>query len=132
MIFHRVATEPEPPRRKVSNSFLASLGVHVVVAIAFMRMLILNGDFSQTPGRPTVPQQQPDQEGQRHEAEEQQLLADRQPERVRYEQEASREQREGRPHREHHEEAEEHEAGHQHEEPAHDGLTHPRRPAEVI
>ena len=57
MIFHRVATEPEAPRRKVSNSFLASLGVHVVVAIAFMRMLILNGDFSQTPGRPTVPQQ---------------------------------------------------------------------------
>ena len=46
MIFRRVATEPEAPRRKVSNSFLLSLGVHLVVAISLMRMLILNLDLS--------------------------------------------------------------------------------------
>jgi hypothetical protein len=57
MIFRRVATEPEAPRRKVSTSFLVSLGVHVVVAIALMRMLILNGEFSPNPKRQTVPEQ---------------------------------------------------------------------------
>jgi hypothetical protein len=46
MIFRRVTTQPEAPRRKVSNSFLVSLGVHLVVAIALMRMLILNLDLS--------------------------------------------------------------------------------------
>jgi hypothetical protein len=57
MIFHRVATEPKAPRRKVSASFLVSLGVHVVVAIAFMRMLILNADFSPNPKRQSVAEQ---------------------------------------------------------------------------
>ena len=57
MIFRRVATEPEAPSRKVSTSFLVSLGVHVVVAIAFMRMLILNADFSPSPKRNAVPEQ---------------------------------------------------------------------------
>jgi len=57
MIFRRVATEPEAPRRKVSTSFLMSLGVHVLVVIAFMRMLILNTDFSTNPKREAVPEQ---------------------------------------------------------------------------
>jgi hypothetical protein len=56
MIFRRVATEPKEPR-KVSTSFLVSLGVHVVVAMAFMRMLILNADFSQNPKRQSVAEQ---------------------------------------------------------------------------
>ncbi len=49
MIFRRVASEPSTTRRKLSPSFLVSLGVHAVVAIALMRMLILNGDFSTKP-----------------------------------------------------------------------------------
>ena len=57
MIFHRVATEPKAPRRKVSPSFLLSLAVHVVVAIAFMRMLILNADFSLNAKRAAVAEQ---------------------------------------------------------------------------
>jgi hypothetical protein len=57
MIFRRVATAPEKPRRKVSTSFLVSLAVHVVVAIAFMRMLILNADFSSAPKRQSVAQE---------------------------------------------------------------------------
>ena len=57
MIFRRVATEPEAPGKKVSTSFLVSLGVHVVVVILFMRMLILNGDFSQNPKRQSVAEQ---------------------------------------------------------------------------
>jgi hypothetical protein len=57
MIFRRVAAEPKAPRRRVSTSFLVSLGVHVVVAIAFMRMLILNADFSQNPKRQSVSEQ---------------------------------------------------------------------------
>jgi hypothetical protein len=46
MIFRRVASEPSTTKRKLSPSFLVSLGVHVVVVIALMQMLILNGDFS--------------------------------------------------------------------------------------
>ncbi|HMI47957.1 MAG TPA: hypothetical protein VK481_04740 [Gemmatimonadaceae bacterium] len=57
MIFRRVATAPEKPRRKVSASFLVSLAVHVVVVIAFMRMLILNADFSSATKRQSVPQE---------------------------------------------------------------------------
>ena len=57
MIFRRVATESKAPRRKVSTSFLLSLGVHVVVAIAFMRMLILNADLSPNPKRQSVSEQ---------------------------------------------------------------------------
>src|SRR5438045_432851 len=57
MIFHRVTSRPDGTRRRLSPSFVVSLGVHVVVAIAFMRMLILNGDFSSAPRRQTVPQE---------------------------------------------------------------------------
>jgi hypothetical protein len=49
MIFRRVASEPTTTRRRLSPSFLVSLGVHVVVVIALMQMLILNGDFSPKP-----------------------------------------------------------------------------------
>jgi hypothetical protein len=45
MIFRRVVTAPDgTKRRRLSPSFLVSLGVHVVVAIALMQMLILNGE----------------------------------------------------------------------------------------
>lgn len=57
MIFSRVATEPEAPRKKVSTAFLVSLGVHVVVIILFARMLILNADFAQNLKRQSVPEQ---------------------------------------------------------------------------
>ena len=58
MIFRRVTSQPEgATRKRVSPFFLVSLGVHVVVAIAFMRMLILNADLSPTPKRPTETQQ---------------------------------------------------------------------------
>jgi hypothetical protein len=49
MIFRRVANDSEKPRRKVSPSFLVSLGVHLVVAVALMRMLILHIDVSSRP-----------------------------------------------------------------------------------
>jgi hypothetical protein len=49
MIFRRVTSVPPRSRRRLSPSFLASVGVHTVVAIALMRMLILNGDFSSKP-----------------------------------------------------------------------------------
>ncbi len=49
MIFRRVASEPRTTRRRPSPSFLVSLGVHAVVAIALMQMLILKGDFSSKP-----------------------------------------------------------------------------------
>ena len=48
MIFRRVAAAPDGSRR-LSPAFLVSLGVHLVVAIALMRMLILNGDYSSKP-----------------------------------------------------------------------------------
>lgn len=54
MIFRRVTTEPEAPEKKVSTALLVSLGVHVVVIIAFARMLILNADFSPNPKRQSV------------------------------------------------------------------------------
>ena len=58
MIFRRVTSQPEGvTRKRVSPFFLVSLGVHVVVAIAFMRMLILNADLSPTPRRPAETQQ---------------------------------------------------------------------------
>jgi len=57
MIFRRVEPAPEGPRRKVSPFFLASVGVHIVVAIALMRMLILNAEFSPNPKSPVVPQE---------------------------------------------------------------------------
>jgi hypothetical protein len=46
MIFGRVATRADGTRKRLSTPFLVSVGVHLVVAIALMRMLILNGDFS--------------------------------------------------------------------------------------
>jgi hypothetical protein len=54
MIFRRVAAQPDGPRKKVSPSFLVSLGVHTVVAIALMQMLILDGKFSSKPKRVTA------------------------------------------------------------------------------
>jgi len=52
MIFRRVASlSPEGARKKPSASFLVSVGVHLVVAVALMRMLILNADFSSSPKR---------------------------------------------------------------------------------
>lgn len=57
MIFRRVALQPDGSRKRLSPAFLVSLGVHVVVAIAFMRMLILNGDFTSAPRRQSVPQE---------------------------------------------------------------------------
>ncbi len=56
MIFRRVATQPERERR-VSPFFLASVGVHIVVAIALMQMLILNAEFSRGPRRQVTPQE---------------------------------------------------------------------------
>jgi hypothetical protein len=50
MIFRRVTPVPTTfKKRRLSPSFLVSVGVHTVVAIALMRMLILNGDFSSKP-----------------------------------------------------------------------------------
>ena len=49
MIFRRVASPPTVSRKRLSPSFLVSVGVHTVVAIALMQMLILNADFSSKP-----------------------------------------------------------------------------------
>ena len=49
MIFRRVTPAPTGSRKRLSPSFLVSLGVHTVVAIALMQMLILNADFSSKP-----------------------------------------------------------------------------------
>ena len=49
MIFRRVERPPDDTRKRLSPAFLVSLGVHVVVAIALMQMLILNGDYSSKP-----------------------------------------------------------------------------------
>ncbi|MDP9206136.1 MAG: hypothetical protein M3P12_11920 [Gemmatimonadota bacterium] len=57
MIFRRVAPAPDDTRKRLSPSFLVSLGVHTVVAIALMQMLILNGDYSSRP-RPSTPREQ--------------------------------------------------------------------------
>lgn len=58
MIFRRVASEsPNGARKRLSPFFLASMGVHVVVAVALMRMLILNADFSNEPKRQSESQE---------------------------------------------------------------------------
>lgn len=57
MIFRRVAPQPDGSRRRLSPSFLVSLGVHLVVAIALMQMLILNSDFYAKPKRQAVPEE---------------------------------------------------------------------------
>jgi hypothetical protein len=51
MIFRRVARAPDDSRKRPSPAFLVSLGVHVVVAIALMQMLILDGKFPSKPKR---------------------------------------------------------------------------------
>lgn len=57
MIFRRVGAKTEDSRRRPSTAFLVSLGVHVVVAIAFMRMLILNADIGNSAKRPEAREQ---------------------------------------------------------------------------
>jgi hypothetical protein len=59
MIFRRVTSTPSADaRRRLSPSFLVSVGVHIVVAVAFMRMLILNADdFNNVRKRQIVPQE---------------------------------------------------------------------------
>jgi hypothetical protein len=57
MIFRRVATQPDGSRGRLSRPFLFSFGVHLVVAVALMRMLIVNMDASSTRKRATVPEQ---------------------------------------------------------------------------
>jgi hypothetical protein len=58
MIFHRVtSSSPDGARKRLSPSFLASVGVHLVVAVALMRMLILNADFSSATKRQAAPQE---------------------------------------------------------------------------
>jgi hypothetical protein len=57
MIFRRVAPAPDGSRKRLSPSFLVSLGVHAVVAIALMQMLILNGGYSSTPKSSTAREQ---------------------------------------------------------------------------
>lgn len=49
MIFRRITPAPTGSRKRLSPSFLVSVAVHTVVAIALMQMLILNGDFSSKP-----------------------------------------------------------------------------------
>jgi hypothetical protein len=46
MIFRRVATTPDGSRKRLSKPFFVSFGVHLVVAIALMRMLIVNLELS--------------------------------------------------------------------------------------
>ena len=55
MIFRRVASQPEGTRRRLSPFFLVSVGVHVIVVIAFARMLILDEEFSPSPRRQAAP-----------------------------------------------------------------------------
>ena len=57
MIFRRVSPAPDGSRRRLSPAFLVSVGVHVVVAIALMQMLILNGDYS-SPSKPSTAREQ--------------------------------------------------------------------------
>jgi len=52
MIFRRASSPADGTRKRLSTPFLVSLGVHLVVIVALMRMLILNGDFSPRPKRP--------------------------------------------------------------------------------
>jgi hypothetical protein len=56
MIFRRVETGSERTGRKVSPSVLVSIGVHLVVAVALMRMLILHIDVSRS-RKPTTAQE---------------------------------------------------------------------------
>jgi hypothetical protein len=51
MIFRRVATQPDGSGKRLSKPFLVSFGVHLVVAVALMRMLIVNMELSPTQKR---------------------------------------------------------------------------------
>jgi hypothetical protein len=55
MIFRRVAQQPDGSRKRLSRPFLVSVGVHLVVVVALMRMLIVNMEFSSRPKLQTVP-----------------------------------------------------------------------------
>jgi len=57
MIFRRVAPQPDGSRKRLSQPFLVSVGVHLVVAVALMRMLIVNMELSPTQKRQTVGEQ---------------------------------------------------------------------------
>jgi hypothetical protein len=57
MIFRRVESPTGDTRKRLSTPFIVSLGVHVVVAIAFMRMLILNAELPTSSKHATAPQQ---------------------------------------------------------------------------
>ena len=57
MIFRRVTTESGTTRRKLSPSVLVSLGVHLVVAVALMRMLIVSIDLSPSTRKAAIPQE---------------------------------------------------------------------------
>ena len=57
MIFRRVTTQPDGSRKRLSKPFLISFGVHLVVAVALMRMLIVNMDLSPTRKRQSVAEQ---------------------------------------------------------------------------
>ena len=57
MIFRRVAPQPDGSRKRLSQPFLVSVGVHLVVAVALMRMLIVNMELSPTQKRQTVREQ---------------------------------------------------------------------------
>ena len=55
MIFRRIGPDSRETGRKLSPSFVVSVGVHLVVAVALMRMLILHGDFATGKKREAVP-----------------------------------------------------------------------------
>ena len=57
MIFRRASSPAEGTRKRLSTPFLVSVGVHVVVIVALMRMLILNGDFSPRPKHTASPEE---------------------------------------------------------------------------
>jgi hypothetical protein len=57
MIFRRVTTQPDGSRKRLSKPFLVSFGVHLVVAVALMRMLIVNMELSPTQRRQAVGEQ---------------------------------------------------------------------------
>jgi len=57
MIFRRVAPQPDRSRKRLSQPFLVSVGVHLVVAVALMRMLIVNMGLSPIQKRQTVREQ---------------------------------------------------------------------------
>ena len=57
MIFRRVAPRPNGSRKRLSQPFIVSVGVHLVVAVALMQMLIVNMEISPTQKRQTAREQ---------------------------------------------------------------------------